>query len=37
MLGKEGFRDIVRENEHLAAKEIINAVYHELSTFLYGA
>jgi PAS domain S-box-containing protein len=36
MFGKERFRDIVRENAHLGANEIIDAVYNELSTFSKG-
>jgi sigma-B regulation protein RsbU (phosphoserine phosphatase) len=36
MFGKKRFRDIVRENAHLEANEIIDAVYHELSTFSKG-
>jgi serine phosphatase RsbU (regulator of sigma subunit) len=36
MFGKKQFRDIVRENSHLEANEIIDAVYSELSTFSKG-
>ena len=36
MFGKKRFRDIVRENAHLEANEIIDAVYNELSTFSKG-
>jgi sigma-B regulation protein RsbU (phosphoserine phosphatase) len=36
MFGKERFRDIVRENAHLGANEIIDAVYKELNTFSTG-
>jgi len=36
MFGKKRFRDIVRENAHLGASEIIDAVYDELSSFSKG-
>jgi serine phosphatase RsbU (regulator of sigma subunit) len=36
MFGKKRFRDIVRENAHLEANEIVDAVYNELSTFSKG-
>jgi sigma-B regulation protein RsbU (phosphoserine phosphatase) len=36
MFGKERFHDIVRENAHLGANEIIDAVYNELNTFSKG-
>ena len=36
MFGKERFRDIIRENAHLGANEIIDAVYNELNVFSSG-
>jgi PAS domain S-box-containing protein len=36
MFGKGRFCEIIRENAHLGAKEIIDAVYNELNTFSMG-
>jgi serine phosphatase RsbU (regulator of sigma subunit) len=36
MFGKKRFREIIRENSHLGANEIIDAVYNELNTFSKG-
>jgi sigma-B regulation protein RsbU (phosphoserine phosphatase) len=36
MFGKKRFRDIIRENAHLKAEEIIDAVYQRLNTYALG-
>ncbi len=37
MFGKERFREIIRENSHLEADRIVDAVYTELNRFANGA
>jgi PAS domain S-box-containing protein len=37
MFGKERFRQIIGENSHLGANQIVEAVYHELDRFANGA
>jgi PAS domain S-box-containing protein len=36
MFGKQRFRDIIRDNAHLTANEIIDAVYDELNRYALG-
>ena len=36
MFGKKRFYRIIRENAHLTAGEIVDAVYRELNTFALG-
>lgn len=36
MFGKKRFRDIIRDNAHLTANEIIDAVYHDLNHYALG-
>ena len=37
MFGKEYFRQIIRENSHLAASRMVEAVYQEIDRFANGA
>jgi PAS domain S-box-containing protein len=37
MFGKERFRQIIQENSHLGANQIVDAVYNELNRFSNGA